>query len=99
MRTSAGTYAVITLCALLASILAFGLTAPSVFMAFLAGYFFGTSSPESKMNAEYAKLMVRSKEVATGIFTAKKTIQEQELEPWQRDYKMHEKNLVGEDDE
>lgn len=99
MKTSAGTYAIITLCAFLASVLAFGLTAPSVFMAFLAGYFFGTSSPESKMNAEYAKLMVRSKEVASGIFSANKTVQEKELEPWQKDYKMHEKNMIGEEDE
>lgn len=67
MKTSAGTYAVIAMCAFLATVLAFGLTAPSVLMAFLAGFFSGISSPESKMNAEYAKLMVRSKEVQSGV--------------------------------
>lgn len=57
MKTSAGNYAIITLVALLSSIVLFGITIPSLFLAFLSGYFLGISSPESKMNAEYAKLM------------------------------------------
>ena len=57
MKTSAGNYAIITLTALLSSIVLFGITLPGIFLAFLSGYFVGTSSPESKMNAEYAKLL------------------------------------------
>ena len=99
MKTSAGTYAVVTFCIFLSTVIAFGLTAPSVVLAFLAGYFFGISAPESKLNAEYAKLMVRSKEITNGIFTANKTVQEIQLEPWQKHYKMYEKNMRGEEDE
>lgn len=67
MKTTAGTYAVISIGVFLASVLAFGLNPISTVLAFLSGYFFGISSPESKMNAEYAKLMVRSKEINNGL--------------------------------
>ena len=61
MKTTAGTYAVISIGVFLASILAFGLNPISTVLAFLSGYFFGISSPESKMNAEFAHLMAVQK--------------------------------------
>jgi len=57
MKTSAGNYAILLSVAFLISMVYFGLTLFSLFFVFLSGYFFGVSSPESNLNAEYAKIM------------------------------------------
>jgi hypothetical protein len=57
MKTSASNYGIILLIMFLISMVYFGLTLFSLLFVFLSGYFFGVSSPESNLNAEYAKIM------------------------------------------
>ena len=65
MKTSSGYFGMFTLTAFLVSIVFFGMNIPAFFLAFLSGYFFGTSSPESKMNAEFAHLLAVQKPLSS----------------------------------
>ncbi len=57
VKTGSAYWAILLAGTALLSIVWAGTSEVTVILALLAGYFFGISSPESKMNAEFAKHM------------------------------------------
>lgn len=67
VKTGSAYWAILLAGTALFSIVWAGTSEITVIFALLAGYFFGISSPESKMNAEFAKHMNASNVYSRGM--------------------------------
>lgn len=67
VKTGSAYWAILLAGTALLSIVWAGTSEITVILALLAGYFFGISSPESKMNAEFAKHMNASNVYSRGM--------------------------------
>lgn len=67
VKTGSAYWAILLAGTALLSIVWAGTNELTVILALLAGYFFGISSPESKMNAEFAKHLNNSKMYSKGL--------------------------------
>ena len=67
VKTGSAYWAILLAGTALLSIVWAGTSEMTVILALLAGYFFGISSPESKMNAEFAKHLNNSTVYSRGL--------------------------------
>ena len=67
VKTGSAHWAILLAGTALLSIVWAGTSEITVILALLAGYFFGISSPESKMNAEFAKHLNNTKVYSRGL--------------------------------